>query len=100
MLEIVLISKIWGRAKSGARGLSIFTLMVNPHLGVRPISLHLKPHGTPSFCQLFSIEKSDFVVSKREHVNLPRQEANFKLRPAANCCYIIKIKTRQTTVVA
>jgi len=34
MLEIVLLAKFWGLPKSGALGLSLFSLMVNPRLGV------------------------------------------------------------------
>ena len=34
MLEIVLTPKIWGLPKSGALGLSVFSLMVNPRLRV------------------------------------------------------------------
>ena len=38
MLEIVFTPNILGTPKSGAQGLSLFSLMVNPHLGTGDIA--------------------------------------------------------------
>jgi len=41
-LEIVLTLKIWGTPKSGALGLSLFSLMVNPRLARGFLNYRLK----------------------------------------------------------